>query len=172
MTIDSQIVIGALIIFALRILGVAISTVRMLILVQGRKGLSSVLGFFETLVFALAIGPVVNELNNIWNLMAYSGGFAVGTYVGMMIEARFIVNFVTVTAVSAHDSHKIADAIREAGHGATEAWGQGADGLVGSVRTVLRRREVQRVVKVINEIDPDAFVTMDETRAVRHGYVR
>ena len=171
MTVDTQLLLGALGIFALRILGISISTVRVLITVQGRRFVSSFLGFFEALVFALALGSVVNELNNLLNLMAYCLGFAVGTYVGMWIEEKFIVNYVTIMAVSPHNAHQIADAVREAGFGATEAWGQGAKGLVGSVRIVVLRRDVQKVIACVNRVDPDAFVTLDETRAVRHGWL-
>ncbi len=172
MTLDTQILLGALGIFILRLIGVSISTVRMLILVQGRRILSSVMGFFESLVFAVAIGSVVTQLDNTWNLMAYCGGFAVGTFIGMVIESRFIENFVTVSIVSPHASHQVAEAVRHAGFGATETWGQGADGLVGSIRVVSRRRDVKSILKVVQSLDADAFVTLDETRAVRHGFLR
>lgn len=171
MTPDMQLILGALAIFFLRIIGVSISTVRVLITVQGKRFISSVLGFFEALVFAVALGSVVSQLDNLWNLLAYCLGFAVGTYVGMWLEQRFIVNYVTVSVVSAHKAHQIADAVRKAGFGATEAWGQGAQGLVGSVRIVIQRRDVTKVIECVNAIDEDAFVTLDETRAVRHGWL-
>lgn len=171
MTLDTQILLGALAIFGLRIFGVAISTVRMLIMVQGRRFWSSALGFLESLVFAVAIGSVVTQLDNLWNMLAYCGGFAVGTYVGMLLEARFITNFLTVNIVSTHAAHRIAEAVRAAGFGATEGWGQGADGLVGSVRVVVKRRDVSHVIDVVSQIDPGAFMTLDETRAVSHGYI-
>jgi uncharacterized protein YebE (UPF0316 family) len=171
LTLDTQILLGALAIFGLRIFGVAISTVRMLIMVQGRRVWSSALGFLESLVFAVAIGSVVTQLDNVWNMLAYCGGFAVGTYVGMMLETRFIINFLTVNIVSAHEAHRIAKAVREVGFGATEGWGQGADGLVGSVRVVVQRRDVKRVVDAVSQVDPGAFITLDETRAVSHGYI-
>ncbi len=171
MPVDAQLLLGALGIFALRIVGISIATIRVLITVQGRRFVSSFLGFFEALVFAVALGSVVNELDNVVNLMAYCLGFAVGTYVGMWMEEKFIVNYVTIHVVSPHNAHPIADAVRKAGFGATEAWGQGAKGLVGSVRIVVLRRDVRRVITCVNEVDPEAFITMDETRAVRHGWL-
>jgi uncharacterized protein YebE (UPF0316 family) len=168
---ESQVILGAAGIFVLRILGVSIATVRMLITVQGRRFLSSFLGFFEALVFAVAIASVVNELGNAWNMMAYCLGFAVGTYVGMWLESKFITNFVTVNVVSAQKSHEIASVIREAGFGATEMWGQGAEGTVGAVRIVVQRRNVSRVIDRVNAVDSNAFITLDETRSVRHGWL-
>lgn len=169
--VETQVILVALGIFALRLIGVAISTIRMLLLVQGRRIWCSVLGFLESLVFAVALGSVVTQLGNTWNLMAYCAGFAVGTYLGMVLESRFITNFVTVTVVSADKAHEVADEIRAAGFGATELLGRGAEGFVGSVRVVIRRRDARQVLATVNKIDADAFVTMDETRAVRHGYM-
>ena len=77
----------------------------------------------------------------------------------------------TVNIVSAHDAHRIAEAVRESGFGATEGWGQGAGGMVGSVRVVVQRRDVKPVVDVVSRVDPGAFITLDETRAVSHGFV-
>jgi uncharacterized protein YebE (UPF0316 family) len=172
LTLDAQILLGALAIFGLRIFGVAISTVRMLIMVQGRRLWTVALGFLESLVFAVAIGSVVTQLDNLWNMLAYCGGFAIGTYIGMMLETRLITNFLTVNIVSAHEAHRIAEVVREAGFGATEGWGQGAEGLVGSVRVVVQRRDVRLVVDVVSRVDPGAFITLDETRAVSHGFIR
>ncbi len=172
MTLDSGVLLGALLIFALRVLGVSIATVRMLITVRGRLLLSVVMGFFEALVFAVAIGKVVTQLDNFWYMMAYCGGFALGTYIGMVIEARFLTNFVTVNVVSPHKAHEIAAAVRQSGFGATEGWGQGAEGVVGWVRIVVLRRDARKIIDCVNAVDEGAFITMDETRAVRHGYLR
>lgn len=171
MTLTSEMVLGFLGIFGLRILGVSISTVRMLILIQGRRSLSAFLGFFESLVFAMALGSVVTQLDNIPNLLAYCLGFAAGIYVGMWLEQKFIVNFVTVNVVSLKLAHHIAETVREAGYGATETWGQGAEGIVGAVRIVCQRKEVQQVLNHVTGVDEDAFITLDETRGIRHGYV-
>jgi uncharacterized protein YebE (UPF0316 family) len=169
---EGQVLLGALAIFGLRIFGIAISTVRMLIMVQGRRFWSSVLGFLEALVFAVAIGGVVNELDNFWNMLAYCGGFSVGTYLGMVLEDWVITSFVSVNIVSKEHAHAVAEAIRKAGFGATESWGQGAVGMVGLVRAVVNRRDVPRVVECVNAIDPQAFVTLDETRGVMRGFLR
>ena len=68
MTLDGQVLLGALAIFALRILGVSVSTLRILITVQGRRLLSCVMGFFEALVFAVALGSVVTALSEFYRV--------------------------------------------------------------------------------------------------------
>jgi uncharacterized protein YebE (UPF0316 family) len=167
-----EIVLNALFIFTLRVLGVALSTIRVLLMTRGMKIVSAFLGFFEVLVYAVAIGKVVQDLNNLPNLLSYCLGFSVGTLLGMWLEERLAIGYATVRVISPGKGHQIAEAIREAGHGATEDRERGKDGFVGTITTVVRRREVSAVCAIIYQVAPDAFVTIEETRRVAHGYMR
>jgi uncharacterized protein YebE (UPF0316 family) len=83
-----EVLFGAALIFLARVVNIAMATVRMLLSMRGQRVLSAIIGFFETMIFVLAIGQVLQNMGNIWNLLAYCGGFAVGTLVGMEIEER------------------------------------------------------------------------------------
>ena len=170
--LTGEVITAAVIILVLRVVGVALATVRVLIMMRGRKVLAAAMGFFEVLVSALAIGAVVNNLSNVWNLLGYCLGFAVGTLVGMGLEERMAIGFATVRIVSRYKSQTLADAVRGAGHGATIVWGQGRGGTVGMVYATVRRRDVEAIMALAEQIDPEAFVTVDETRSIRRGYMR
>jgi len=86
--LTNEVLWGVFLVFVLRVIGVTLATVRMLIMTRGKKLLAASIGFFEVMVYALAIGYVVNNLSNVWNLLGYSLGFAVGTLVGMWLEER------------------------------------------------------------------------------------
>ena len=58
-------------IFVLRVIGNMLTTLRTVMLVRGQKIRSSILAIFESLVFAVAIGSVVSNLNNIAKLNIY-----------------------------------------------------------------------------------------------------
>jgi uncharacterized protein YebE (UPF0316 family) len=167
-----EILLNVLFIFCLRVLGVAISTIRVLLMTRGKKPVSALLGFFEVLVYAVAIGKVVQDLNNIPNLLSYCLGFSVGTLLGMWLEERMAIGYATIQVISPGKSHKIAEAIREAGYGATEDRALGKDGVVNMITAVVRRREVDQVCQIIFDLSPDAFITIEETRRVEHGYLR
>lgn len=169
---STEVLWAVLIIFVLRIVGVALATVRVLIMMRGKKLVAASIGFFEVSVHVLAIGQVVNNLSNVWNLMGYSLGFAVGTLVGMWLEERLALGYATVRIVSRYKGHAVASAIRDAGYGATVAWGQGRDGAVGLVTVTVRRREVDSVCGLADKVDPEAFVTVEEARTIRRGYMR
>jgi uncharacterized protein YebE (UPF0316 family) len=77
-----------------------------------------------------------------------------------------------VRVVSRYKGHLLTGAIHKAGFGATAEWGQGRDGAVSVVVATVRRKEVAAVVALADEIDPEAFVTVEETRTIRRGYMR
>ncbi len=169
---DFDVLLGATGIFVLRVLGNMITTVRLVTLVRGQKIASFLLAILESLIFAVTIGGVVSNLDNMWNLGAYCLGYAVGGYLGMVLEQRLIQRFVSIEAISQHGAHKVATALRAAGYGATEGWGEGAEGRVGSVTAVVPHQEVNKVINIIQDVDPKAFVMMDELRAITRGYFR
>jgi uncharacterized protein YebE (UPF0316 family) len=170
--LDVNVLLGAGGIFLLRVVGNMLTTIRMVMIIRGQKLPSFLLANAEALIFALALASVVTNLGNMWNLTAYCLGYAIGGYLGLELESRFIQRFVSVHIISPKLSHDIAVAIRQAGFGATEGWGQGADGWVGSVTVVVGHQEVKNVLKITQEIDQQAFVTMEELRKISRGYFR
>lgn len=159
-------------IFALRILNTGIGTIRLVIVTRQKRLLAAVLAFFEALLFAITISGVAADLNNIMNLLAYCGGFSVGNYVGMLIERRFITSFMTVNVIASERGHEIALKLRDHGYAVTETLGEGKDGTVTMLRSVVVNREVPRMIDLIRSTHSEAFVAIEEARAVHRGWVR
>ena len=128
-----DIFLEALLIFALRVLGIAVSTMATLMTVRGRKVPAVAAGFVSALVYVVAIGKVVANLSNVWNILAYASGLAVGTLVGMLFEQRLSLGFAEVRFISAERSVSLAEALRQAGFGVTELYGHGRERSVGLV---------------------------------------
>jgi len=167
----NNVILGALIIFLIRVISIAVSTVRILLMGRVNRAITFGMAFFEALAFALTIGQVAANLDNVWNLMAYSLGYAAGTIVGMWIEARLAAGYTTINIVSTGKSLQVAQAIRAAGFGATRSSGEGSSGTVGLIRVVARRRNTTQIVKIVHKADPKAFVTIEETRSVARGFL-
>lgn len=160
----------ALLLFSLRVLNYAISTVRLVFIARGRRFLSSVLAFFEALVFALVIANVVNDLQNMINLVAYCLGASVGNYVGMMLEARLFKTYNTVQIISPTHGSNIAQKLRENGFAVTETIGRGRDGEVVILRTAMMSRHIPRVIELVRDVQADAFIEV-ESATVYHGWM-
>ena len=172
MEITQEAILLAVVIFFLRIVNSAVGTVRLVVMARGRHVLSAVLGFFEALIFAYVAANVITDLSNILNLVAYCGGFSVGIYVGMILEERFVTSYTRVNIITQSDGREIAKKLREIGHGVTEVHGEGASGDVMMLSSVIHRINTPEVLKAVYAIQPTAFVTLEETRSVQHGWLR
>jgi len=165
-----NILLEALLIFTLRVVGISIGTLSTLMTVQGRKLFAALSNFFSALVYIIAIGKVVTNLDNIVNIAAYCCGVAAGTLIGMILEQRLALGFAEVRFISPDKSDALAEALRLSGFGVTELYGHGRESVVGIVETIVPRKNVGRVLEIAKEVDGKAIVTVRETRTVQHGY--
>ncbi len=161
----------AVLIFLLRVLNYAVSTLRTVAITRQQRFLSAVLAFLEAFLFAVVIANIVTDLENIINLMAYCFGAAVGGWVGMELEARFITSYLIVNVVG-DAAHKMAVALRDRGFGVTETQGEGRSGPVTMIRSVVSNRDLPDVLTTIRGVDADAFVAVEEARAIHRGWMR
>ena len=164
-------ILGGLLIFAARVVSVSMGTVRTVMAVRGQRYLATAIGFFETLIFILVISNVLQNVGNIWNVLGYCGGFAAGTLVGLTIEEKLALGYVTIQAISQTNGVTIASVLRDAGYGATEIIGKGLRGNVYVVTTVVKRRKVSNIVALVNKVDENAFVTVENTGRVLRGHL-
>jgi uncharacterized protein YebE (UPF0316 family) len=163
--------LGPLVIFFLRVTDVSMATMRVLLIVRNAKLLVPLIGFFEVLLWVVAIGAVVQNLTSPLHLVAYAGGFATGNYVGLVIEERVALGLATIHTVVKSGGAELAEALRGAGFGVTETYGMGRTGPVDVLFSVIPRRHIGAAVRMIDASAPNAFVVVDEPRAVRRGWL-
>jgi uncharacterized protein YebE (UPF0316 family) len=164
--------LGALGIFALRVSDMTLDTLRLLFVVRGKKGISWVLGFFQSLIFVIAITSVLKNLENPLNIIGYAAGFATGNVFGMLIESRLAVGHVKLSIVSSARGAILAETLREAGFAVTEIPARGKDGMVSMLSVSVKRKDVARVEKFVREKDGEAFVIAEDVRPLRRGFWR
>ena len=168
----SAIITSAVLIFVLRLINMTLATMRLVLTVRGRKWVAAIVGFFESFIFVFAIARVVQDLNNIFNMIGYAGGFASGILVGLALERRLAIGFGHVRIISSQRGSEVAAALRKAGYGATELVGRGREGHVSVISSTVRRRDITNVDAVAIAADPACFVTVDEVRPLRRGFWR
>lgn len=171
--------VGALIIFGLRVVDVSMGTVRMILGIRGYRAQAATIGFFEVLIWLMAVGAALQHLASILHMAGYAGGFAAGNYAGIWLEARFALGTSVVRATFREEqteavpaSHRTAKALRDAGFAVTELSGQGREQPVHILNVVTKRKQVDDIMRIVQSHDPDAFVTVEEVRATRGGYFR
>jgi uncharacterized protein YebE (UPF0316 family) len=163
---------GAGLIFLLRVMDMSLDTLRVLVVMRGRKGIAWVLGFFQALIFVLAISSVLKNLDNPLNVIGYAAGFATGNVVGMWIEERLAIGHVHLNVVSSRLGAAITERLRAEGYAVTEIPARGKDGMVALLNISVLRKNVMDVHKIVNQVDPSAFITAEDVRPVRRGFWR
>lgn len=168
----SNIWVGALVIFVLRVLNMTLDTLRMLFMLRGRKTLAWIFGFLVSLIFVFLLTSILSNLNSILYILAYSAGFATGGVVGMWIEERLAIGFTHLQIISPRRGAVMAQKLREGGYAVTEIPARGKDGMVSMLSLSVRRKQVVDVEKIINECDEQAFVTSEDVHPMRRGFFR
>ena len=162
---------GPIFIFFLRITDVSMATVRVVLIVRGAKLLVPIIGFFEVSIWIFAVGAVVSHLSSPWHLLGYAGGFATGNWVGMMIEERLAFGVATVQTIVKEQGGLLAGLLRERGFAVTEMDARGRTGPVCHLYSAIPRKRVAAYLDAVDDGAPDAFVIVEEPRAVRQGWM-
>jgi uncharacterized protein YebE (UPF0316 family) len=159
-------------IFLIRVGDMSLDTLRVLLVVRGRRLSAWVTGFAESALWVVAVTSVLGNLDNLWNIVGYAAGFATGGVVGMVIDDRLAIGHGNIRIISPDRGSAVAEAIRAAGYGVTELSGRGKDGTVTILTTSIRRRDIDRLRRQVLEIDPESFVTVEEVRPLHRGFWR
>jgi uncharacterized protein YebE (UPF0316 family) len=156
-------------IFIARIADVSVGTMRLIFISRGLKYLAPIAGFFEVLIWLLAIGQIMRHLSNPICYIAYAGGYAMGNYVGMLIVEKLSLGVVLVRVITEIDAAQLLDSLRAEHYGVTSIDGHGSSGQVKIIFTVVPRREVRKVVSLVKNFNPHAFYTIEEVGFVEKG---
>lgn len=167
-----QALLTALGIFMLRVGDMSLDTIRVLFVVRGKKTLAWVLGFFQALIFVVAISSVLSNLDNPLNVLGYAAGFATGNVVGMFIEEWLAIGYIRVVIISSTRGAAIVEQLRTAGYAVTEIPARGRNDTVDMLQVSVRRKQVTEVETIALEADAEAFVTAEEVRPLRRGFWR
>lgn len=159
----------AFLIFAARVADVSMGTLRTILVIRGHSLAAMGIGFVETLIWITASAQVISNIGEAWYLAgAYAGGFAAGTYVGIMIENKLAIGTELVRAVSLDPDINLAARLRGEGYDVVEIQAEKEDAVPVEVLLVVeRRRRVPRLLQVIDENDPSAYYTVSDVKRQR-----
>jgi uncharacterized protein YebE (UPF0316 family) len=165
-------VVLPVLIFLSRIIDVTLGTIRIIFVSRGKKYLAPILGFFEVIVWVVAISQIMQNLNNFACYVAYAGGFAAGTFVGMIIEEKLAIGMLVVRVIIVNDECQLKDRLYKAGFGVTVVDAHGANGEVKLIYTVIKRKELNEVIQIITRCNSKAFYSIEDARKVKRGIFR
>lgn len=155
-----------LLIFSLRICDMTLDTLRIIFMTKGFRKLAPIIGFFEVLIWIVAITRIMQNLNNWVCYVAYAGGFAMGNYVGMLLDEKLAIGHELIRVITRMDATALANALRAGGYGVTTVKASGMQGEVGIVYIVANRKSQKEAIQVIQQYNPNAFVTIQSIHCV------
>lgn len=153
-----------LLIFLSRVLDVSIGTVRLIFIARGFKKLAPILGFFEILIWLIAIRQIMSNLTNPIYFIAYAGGFATGTYAGIYLEDKISIGRVILRIITKRNTDEISTEIRKLGHFVTTSDAKSESDKVNIILAVIKRKEIPKVAGIIRAINPHAYYSIEDVR--------
>ena len=166
--IFSYVVLPLLIFFA-RIADVSLGTIRIIFISKGFKVLAFLVGFFEVLIWLLAINQIWSDFSNPWLLLAYAAGFATGNYVGIYLDEKISIGNSMIRIIVIKNSKKLVNELKKNGYQLTVIDGHSADQNIDvkMILVVVKRKELKNVLKILKKINPNSFFTIEDIRNVR-----
>ena len=163
--------LGALFIFCLRVIDVSVGTLRMLFVMRGMKWVAASLGLVESAIFITAMAKVMQDLTAP-KMIGYAAGYAGGILVGISIEQWIAAGQVMARVISKSHAEQLRDTLRAAGFGVTAVRGEGRADEVLILFVVCERKRTEPLLRLVREVDKEAFVTIDSISLAIGGYMR
>lgn len=160
-------VILPLFIFLARILDVSMGTIRIIFISKGFRYIAPIVGFFEIMIWLFAMVQIFQHLTNIIYYVAYAGGFATGTFIGIYIENKLSIGTEVVRIITPKNASKLVETLKSEGYGITRSYAEGVDGQqVSIIDMIIDRHDLPDVVEIIKKYDPHAFYSIEDVRVV------
>ncbi|WP_319228718.1 DUF2179 domain-containing protein [Draconibacterium orientale] len=156
-------------IFFSRVMDVTIGTIRIVMVSKGHKLWAPLLGFFEILIWLIAISKIFQNLDNWFCYIAYATGFACGNYVGLLIEEKLAVGIVKLQIITRKEASKLIENLTAAGYGITHHNAQGANERVSIIHSIIKRSEIKNVETIVKTTNPKAFYSVEDVKFVNEG---
>ena len=162
-------VILPLLILCSRVIDQSIGTLRLVFSAKGYKNIAPILAFFESLIWILVVREILTDVSHPMSLVAFAGGFAMGNYIGLIVEEKLSVGNVIVRVILPSEDTTLIEAFQKENFGYTVIDGEGRNGKVKILFVVLDRTNLEKVLGILNEVNPTAFYSIEDVKQVKDG---
>ena len=170
-TLVNWFVIPLLIMLA-RMTDVTIGTVRIIFVSKGKERIAAALGFFEVIIWLIAISQVMQNLSNAACYLAYGLGFSLGNIIGLLIEKKLAYGMQITRIMTTNPIETLQMVLREEGYGVTTVDAHGAKSAVKVIYVISERKDYNRIREIIHSVEPDSFVTVQDIRSSQAGFIK
>ncbi|ERN51341.1 DUF5698 domain-containing protein [Alkalihalophilus marmarensis] len=157
-------------ILIINVVYVTLFTVRMIFTLKGQRYLAAGVSVIEILVYVIGLSLVLDNLDQPQNLIAYALGYGIGVIIGMKVEEKLALGYITVNVITKEYEPDIPNALRDKGYGVTNWVAYGREGERLMMEILTSRRSEQNLYQTVKELDPKAFIISHEPKAFFGGF--
>ncbi|MGV8906774.1 MAG: DUF2179 domain-containing protein [Acetobacterium sp.] len=158
-------------IIIVQLLFVPMLTLRTICMVKNLKILTAFFGFLEALVYIFGLTIVLSGEQNIIEMVVYAIGFALGLFVGILVEQKLAIGFSSVHVNIDHNNETLVNVLRNEGFGVTVYSGDGKYGKRIKLDILTKRKREAKLLEIIHDGEPKAFIMAFEPKMFRGGYI-
>lgn len=149
-------------IFLSKIIENTLSTLRLIIVANGKKFLGAILNFIIALVWIFVTGAViVNIKENYLKILFFALGSFIGSYIGSIIEEKVAMgNNMLFTVVDKNIALILKETLIKENHIVTILKGENYDNKI-ILMIIIKRKKRKDVVKLINSLDKNAIIVSE-----------
>lgn len=165
-----QVVGMVIIILVINIAYVTLFTMRMILTLKGQRYIAAAVSVVEIVIYIVGLGIVLDNLDRIENLIAYAIGYGIGVLVGMKIEEKLALGYITVNVITKEYEPDIPNRLRDLGYGVTNWVAYGREGERLMMEILTHRKYERKLYQQVKDLDSSAFIISHETKAYFGGF--
>lgn len=157
-------------IVVINVIYVSLFTIRLMFVMKGLNILASIISIVEVFVYLMGLNIVLENIDKVYNLIAYCIGWGSGVYLGSKIEQWLALGYVTTQIVIDNIEDNIPILLREKGFGVTSWEAKGKDGNRLVMQVLAKRTNEKMLLNTLEKLVPKAFIISYEPRYFRGGF--
>lgn len=159
------------IIFISKIIENALSTLRMIVVSNGKKKLGAFLNGLIAIVWILVTGVVIIDINkDILKIVFFCLGSTVGSYLGSLIEEKIALGSNMILAIiKSKYINPIENILNNKDYYTTFIDSKNKD--VSLLIIMVKRKKVNQILKTIKMIDENAIVIAERARTISDNFI-
>lgn len=162
-----------LLIMVLKAIEVSMGTLRHILVNKGYRKQGASIAFFEIILWVFIASRVITGFGEApIKGIFYSGGYAMGVFMGSMIENKLAFGKILIQTITGEDKAVlIANALRSQGYGVTTVPAMGKDDKRVLLMIFANRKGKELIINNIYQIDHEAMIVTNEVSTLQGGYV-
>ena len=162
-----NIYIYGLILFIARLLDVSIGSIRTILLVKGKSILAALFSFLEIIIWFYAVNKALIYNDNIIVLLFYALGYSFGTYMGSIINDKYINGYFNIMVITS--KKKMISILKKNNFGMSYTL---LDNKKLLLLIIIKKKKLKTLKSIIDSIDKKAFITINETKEIKNGFIQ